>query len=248
MMRLATLIASFAAASSAFLWSAAVVRKPLGPSPVVVELFTSQGCSSCPPADELIRKIAADESLRGRVIPLAYHVDYWDHLGWRDAFSSAEWSQRQITYTRALHLDSPYTPQVVVNGSRQFVGSNAVALNASVEEASRQKPVGSVALDVRREGEKIEAVIRADAPSNSDVVVVLFQNDVATRIERGENEGRTASETAIVRRLLRAGTGSVSKSVTIDIDPAWKHLGIAAFVQDRATLAITTATVHDLSD
>jgi hypothetical protein len=244
-MRIASLIAFLAAAATVLL-NTAVVRKPPGSSPVVIELFTSQGCSSCPPADELIRKVELDESLRGQVIPLAFHVDYWDRLGWRDPFSSAEWSRRQITYARALHVDSAYTPQAVVNGSRQFVGSNAAMLNAAVAEASRQTPVGSVTLEVSQKGAKIEAVIRADAPANSDVVVVLFENDVTTRIERGENGGRTASEAAIVRRLQRAGTGPLAKSVTIDIEPGWKHLGIAAFVQDRTTLAITTPTVRYL--
>src|ERR1700686_1414096 len=98
-MRFASLIASLAAAAIVLL-SVAVVRNPPESSPVVIELFTSQGCSSCPPADELIRKVELDESLRGKVIPLAFHVDYWDHLGWRDPFSSAEWSRRQITYAR----------------------------------------------------------------------------------------------------------------------------------------------------
>src|SRR5216684_1734725 len=78
----------------------------LGPNPVVVELFTSQGCSSCPPADALIHDIAGDSALRGRVIPLAFHVDYWDRLGWRDPFSSAEWSQRQALYARTMRLNS----------------------------------------------------------------------------------------------------------------------------------------------
>src|SRR6476646_10282347 len=99
---------------------------------VVVELFTSQGCSSCPPADELLGRIARDPSLRGRVIPLAFHVDYWDHLGWRDPFSSPEWSQRQLDYVRAMHLSGAYTPQAVVGGAREFVGSNESQLFSAI--------------------------------------------------------------------------------------------------------------------
>ncbi|HUR81120.1 MAG TPA: DUF1223 domain-containing protein, partial [Thermoanaerobaculia bacterium] len=87
--------------------------------PVVLELFTSQGCSSCPSADEFLRKLAAKDK---RVIPLAFHVDYWNYLGWRDPFSSAEWSQRQGDYVRAMKLSTAYTPQLVINGSRQVVG------------------------------------------------------------------------------------------------------------------------------
>src|SRR3954452_18668487 len=99
----------------------------LGPSPVVVELFTSQGCSSCPPADALIHDIANDPAIRGRVIPLAFHVDYWDSLGWRAPFSSAEWPQRQARYARTMRLWSVYPPQPVVSGRRYFVGSNRAA-------------------------------------------------------------------------------------------------------------------------
>ncbi len=245
-MRAPSLLASIATAVATLAIGAAIIQKPLGPTPVVVELFTSQGCSSCPPADELIRNLARDQSLRGKVIPLAFHVDYWNHLGWRDPFSSADWSRRQMFYVRALRLDSAYTPQAVVNGARQFVGSNAAVLNAAVEEASRRKPVGNVTLAVTRQRAKIEAVVHAEAPADSDVVLVLFENDVTTRIERGENEGRTASEDAIVRRLVRVGTGSLTKTIPLDADPSWKRIGLAAFVQDRVTLAITSAAVRYL--
>ena len=108
----------------------------LGPNPVVVELFTSQGCSSCPPADALIREIAHDPALRGRVIPLAFHVDYWDQLGWRDPFSSAAYSARQADYaSKAFHGGDIYTPQMVVNGREALVGSNyrAATSRASAE-------------------------------------------------------------------------------------------------------------------
>jgi hypothetical protein len=238
-MRIVALIAS-AFAVAALL----TIQKPLGPNPVVVELFTSQGCSSCPPADDLIRNIAHDASLRGKIIPLAYHVDYWNYLGWRDPFSSADWSRRQMFYVRALHLNSAYTPQAVVNGSTQFVGSNAVALTSALQEASQKKQIGSVTIDLTRNGTKIEANVRADAPSNSEVVLVLFEDDVTTRVERGENEGRTLTNDAIVRQLLRLGTGSLQKTLTLAPDPSWKHLGVAVFVQDRSTLAITAATAR----
>src|SRR5205085_6783021 len=100
---------------------------------VVVELFTSQGCSSCPPADALISKLAQN---RGQVIPLAYHVDYWDRQGWRDPFSSSEWTARQMMYIRGFALNSAYTPQAVVNGTRQFVESSSTAMNAAIDAAS----------------------------------------------------------------------------------------------------------------
>jgi hypothetical protein len=215
----------------------------LGPTPVVVELFTSQGCSSCPPADALISQLAQQ---RGQVIPLAFHVDYWDHLGWRDPFSSKLWTQRQMMYVRSFHLNSAYTPEMVVNGAQQFVGSNAAAMNAAVEEASRAKPIGNVTVDVARHDSKIDATIRAEAPQSSDIVLVIFENNVATRIERGENEGRSATDDAIVRRIVRVGKGSLTQTVSVDTDPSWRRVGVVVFVQDRTTLAITAAAVRYL--
>src|SRR5438552_10240519 len=189
---------------------------------VVVELFTSQGCSSCPPADALI---AALTKHRGQVIPLAFHVDYWDNGAWRDPFSSRAWTQRQMMYVHHFALNGAHTPQMVVNGSRQFVGSNSMAMNAAIEEASRAKEAGKVAFDATRDGNKLTATIRADAPQNSDIVIAVFENDISTKIRGGENSGRTATDAAIVRTLMRVQNGTIS----IPIDPTWKHIGIVVF-------------------
>jgi hypothetical protein len=212
----------------------------LGPAPVVVELFTSQGCSSCPPADALIHDITADASLRGHVIPLAFHVDYWDRLGWRDPFSSAEWSRRQAFYAHAMHLNSAYTPQAIVGGIREFVGSNHSALDAALEHASNGKPRGDVALTVRRDGNSLVATIRATVPANDDVMLAVTEDGVTTKVQHGENAGRTITNDAIVRRLIRVTPGQTS--VTVPLDPAWRNLSAAAFVQDRDSLAIGAAT------
>src|SRR5262245_4669569 len=102
-------------------------KPTVGQEPVVLELYTSQGCSSCPPADALLSELAREREVP--VIALAYHVDYWNRLGWRDPFSSRDWSARQGQYVRVMKLDSAYTPQLVINGSRQVVGSNAFAIH-----------------------------------------------------------------------------------------------------------------------
>ena len=117
----------------------------LGPAPAVVELFTSQGCSSCPPADALIHDIANDPAMRGRVIPLAFHVDYWDSLGWRDPFSSVDWTQRQTRYARTMRLSSAYTPQAVVNGSRSTRSFTSCLRRASPARNRGQSPSTPVA-------------------------------------------------------------------------------------------------------
>jgi len=215
----------------------------LGPSPVVVELFTSQGCSSCPPADALIHDIASDPALRGRVIPLAFHVDYWDSLGWRDPFSSAEWTQRQARYARTMHLSSAYTPQAVVNGSREFVGSNRSALNAALEKASSEKSRTEIALTARREGNSLIANIHANVAANDDLMLAIVEDGVTTKIEHGENAGRTITNDAIVRKLVRVTPGRN----TIPLAVAWRNVSATAFVQDRNTLAIgasATASVR----
>lgn len=210
----------------------------LGPAPVVVELFTSQGCSSCPPADALIHEIANDPALRGRVIPLAFHVDYWDRLGWRDPFSSSKWTQRQARYARTMHLNSAYTPQAVVNGSREFVGSNRSALNAALEKASSEKPRAEITLSAHREGNSLIATIHAAVPAGADLMLAIVEDGVTTRIQHGENAGRTLTNDAIVRRLIHVTAG---QAVAVPLDPAWRNLSAAAFAQDRATLIIRAA-------
>src|SRR5947209_6181589 len=211
----------------------------LGPAPVVVELFTSQGCSSCPPADALIHDIANDPAMHGRVIPLAFHVDYWDSLGWRDPFSSAEWTQRQARYARTMHLSSVYTPQAVVNGTREFVGSNRSALSAALEKASNEKPRGEVTLTGRREGNSLIANIHANIAATDDLMLAIIEDGVTTKIEHGENAGRTITNDAVVRKLVRVAAGQ--RTVTVPIDAEWREVSAVAFVQERATLAIGAA-------
>jgi hypothetical protein len=212
------------------------LTKRLGPMPVVVELFTSQGCSSCPPADALIASIAGDESLRGRVIPLAYHVDYWDRLGWKDPFSSRAGTLRQMIYVRTLRVNSAYTPQAVVSGKRQLVGNNPATLDAAIVEASHARPFGSLSLDATRQGDTVVATVKAVAPE-MDVMLALVEYGVTTEVKAGENEGRTILNDAVVRSLSRVGPGRT----TLKVDPAWKQLGVVAFIQERDSMAIVNA-------
>jgi len=223
------------------------LAKRLGSSPVVVELFTSQGCSSCPPADAVLSDMARDPSLRGRIIPLAFHVDYWDRLGWRDPFSSPEWSRRQYMYVRALNLNSAYTPQIVVNGMRQFVGSYRAAIEVELVAQSNRKPAGEVQVTPTRHG--AEARIQVKAKGKGDLVVVVYDSVAPTAIARGENSGRTISNDAIVRRVVRAGNltgGELERTITLPIDPSWREPGVAVFLQDVETLAIGAAATARL--
>ncbi len=212
----------------------------VGEHPVVVELFTSQGCSSCPPADELLRRIARDPQLRGKVIPLAFHVDYWNHLGWRDPFSSPQWSQRQVDYVRTMKLASAYTPQVVINGSRQMVGSSTFEIYRAIEEESRRAPVGTVSVTPSSGA----VVIRAQSSKpDVDLIVVTFENGAQTKIIRGENTGKTLSNDAIVRTLRRAATLDGRNAVETKVSVRPQH-GVAAFLQERATRRIVAAAAY----
>lgn len=201
----------------------------VGASPVVVELFTSQGCSSCPPADELLGRIARDASLRGRVIPLAFHVDYWDHLGWRDPFSSPEWSQRQLEYVRAMHLSGAYTPQAVVGGSREFIGSNEGQLFSAIEQASKRSMPASIAI--------AGDAIRVNAPRELELIAITVENAQTTKVARGENGGRTLTNYAIVRKLTRLGAvkGQIERPL-----PAGTNV---VLLQDPKTMVIWAAAV-----
>lgn len=220
---------------------ASIPSTNVGEQPVLVELFTSQGCSSCPPADELLRRIAHDPNLRGRAIPLAYHVDYWDHLGWRDPFSSRDWSQRQGEYVRAMRLNSSYTPQVVVNGAREMVGSNAQQVYRAIEEESKRAPDANV--NVRAEGGQV--IVRASAPRGGvEVLVAMFENGATTNVLRGENGGRTIANDAIVRQLVRLssfdGKGTIEERVKL---PRGKTMGAVAFLQDVKTRRVLAAAM-----
>jgi hypothetical protein len=192
----------------------------------------------------LVRELATDTTLRGKVIPLAFHVDYWDRLGWRDPFSSPDWSHRQAFYVRAMHLPSAYTPQMVVNGARQFAGSHAGELDTALAEESKQAPFGSVRVSVTR-GDPLTVSVNAKVTSDrpTDVMLALVEDGIATKVMAGENAGRTIENDAIVRKLIRVGTGSTETTASIPLDKGWNpaRLGVVAFLQDRKTLAIRGA-------
>jgi hypothetical protein len=221
-----------------------------GTAPVVLELFTSQGCSSCPPADAVLSKLGRDPRFAGRVIPIAFHVDYWNYIGWSDPFSSADWTARQNEYARSLRLDSIYTPQLVVNGATHLNGSDESGVLSRIDEASRG-PTGVVKVTTRQDGNRLVVDVSAEVPARLDAgelhaVVVLFENGATTSVRRGENSGRTLVNDYIARKIESAFTlapdaGSHgAKTVTFDLDPSWNraNLGVAAFLQDPATMKI----------
>ena len=172
------------------------------PRPAVVELFTSEGCNSCPPAEAYVGELAG----RNDVLALAFHVDYWDDLGWRDRFGLSQSVERQRAYARSLRLSSVYTPEIVIDGRADYVGSNRVGIGNALKETREGVPVTlSVAngeADVRLgPGEK--ALHGKEA--GGDVVLVAYLRKAVSAIGRGENAGRTLDEYNIVRAVVPLG-------------------------------------------
>src|SRR6476661_624252 len=173
---------------------------------VVVELFTSEGCSSCPPADELLGRLRQDLSAKNiQVIPLGFHVDYWNSLGWKDRFSSAEFTQRQEQYTHALKVDGPYTPEMVVDGAVEFVGNDSGQAQRTIRQQASQletaqikiAPAGAEQLNIQVKG--------AASTGNALVMLAITEDNLTTQVGSGENGGRTLHHAAVVRELRQLG-------------------------------------------
>jgi hypothetical protein len=221
---------------------------------VILELFTSQGCSSCPPADRLLSRLGRDPKLAGRVIPLSFHVDYWNYIGWKDPFSSPRWSDRQRSYARAFRSSRIYTPQAVIDGRLECIGSREDLVRHRLEKALAAEPAGRVTLAAKPAGGiggsvqvKVGAKLaRAAGTGDLDVWVALVETGLTTPVGAGENASRTLKNDNVVRRLERAftvpaGAGSTrSGELALGLDKRWnpKNLRVVAFLQDPATMAI----------
>jgi hypothetical protein len=165
--------------------------------PAVVELFTSEGCSSCPPAELYTAELAQ----RGDVLALTFHVDYWDDLGWRDRFSLPQSTQRQHAYAAALHLRGVFTPQMVIDGRRSFVGNDRAAIGRDLS-VPREGPRIAVAL---HEGALRIRLGPSSGTSTGEVVLVAYRHSATTPIGLGENAGRTINEVNVVRSIRSLG-------------------------------------------
>lgn len=209
------------------------MKKALMCAVVLVELYTSQGCSSCPDADRLLSTWGADQARAGRIVPLSFDVDYWDYLGWKDVFSAPEWSRRQARYARALGSRT-YTPQMVVAGRETVVGSDEDALASAVARHAGEPARARIALSRR------SVVIEPGAgAAGLHAMVAYFENGLSTKVERGENAGRELRSDFVVRKLQDLGPLQEGKRWKRALDP--KALGVAVFLQDPETLAVYDA-------
>ncbi len=210
------------------------------PRPVVVELFTSQGCSSCPPADAYLGKLSA----RSDVLALSFHVDYWDDLGWRDRFALAQSVERQNLYARNLRRLSVYTPQLVVDGREDYVGSDDKAVARALSKNRDGVPVG---VSVREAQVLVEIGAQPGVPP-SDVMLVAYLRHAVSAIGRGENAGRTLEEFNVVRNLRTLGVWkgqAQSFRVPVASLPS-DATDVAVLVQPSGQAPIIGAAAHAL--
>ena len=241
-----------ALASSAASLPMRAAGAPEAPSPVVVELFTSQGCSTCPPADRLLARLGAEAG--ANVVALAFHVDFWNHLGWSDPFSSSEWTRRQEAYGRRFASEI-FTPEAVVGGTQAILGSDERALRAAIAAAAG-RPAVQVALAIEPSADALRARIELQVPAELqgrklDLLVAVVESGLSTAVGRGENAGRSLSEDFVVRSLDRVGrlgarTGATARfSATLPVAAGWSRdkLGVVAFLQDPSSLGICGAAV-----
>jgi len=201
---------------------------------VLVELFTSDGCSSCPPADELLAHLRQDLAAKNiQVVPLGFHVDYWNSLGWKDRFSSADFSHRQEQYARRLNLDGPYTPQMVVDGEQEFVGSNAGQAQRAISNAAGRPELATVKLSPVG-ADQLSIDVKAPATAgDAAVLLAITEDNLATKVGSGENNGHTLRHAAVVRELRSLGRlrdGGFQASVPIKLDKDWKREDLRAVV------------------
>lgn len=203
--------------------------------PIVVELFTSQGCNSCPPADALLGELAR----RPDVLALALHVTYWNDLGWKDGFSQATFDQRQNRYAQQMRRPSAYTPQMVINGSQDVVGSQRDAVNRALGKAARPAAIG-----VQKNGELVDVALPA-LSHDCDCVLTLFgvQSVASTSIGRGENSGRTLQEFQIVRSMqpLEGWRGAQKQLHVMPARGAGEITGYAVVAQERGSGNVVAA-------
>lgn len=193
------------------------------PSPVVLELFTSQGCSSCPPADALLGRLKADDA---DVLPLSLHVDYWNRIGWRDPYSSAAITTRQQNYAEWLGQDGVYTPELVVDGVRGVVGSDRAAVEQAIRQArAAHALLPPVALRVSGDGAGVLIAVGA-GPGRGQVLVVGYDGQHVTAIPRGENAGRTLTDTNVVRALAKVADWVGQPLTARAARPAGEHVAV----------------------
>jgi hypothetical protein len=216
-------------------------------NPVVVELFTSEGCSSCPPADALLVQLSQQQAKDGtQLILMGEHVDYWNYIGWTDRFSAKQFSERQSEYASALHAQI-YTPQMVIDGQEQFVGNDAADVHARIAAAAKTAKPAQVSLAWEGNG-RLHVAVHSSATEKAHVLVAVTEDRLSTSVQKGENGGQTLHHAAVVRQLREVGEvkdGGFEKTVDVPRQKDWMvgNLKVAVLVQDSGSKKILGAGV-----
>jgi len=215
-------------------------------TPVVVELFTSEGCSSCPPADLVLQRLEAGDGVPGAdVLALGEHVTYWDRLGWKDRFSADVFTKRQEDYTWQFHADSAYTPQMIVNGQAEFVGSDEQRARKEILKAA-EGPTARLDLAITGDLVNIKATSLPAGAKDADVILAITESRLYTDVQHGENGGRKLRHTGVVRSIVSLGRidnpkdGNYATQAHYHLDPSWRpeNLKLVVFLQSRRTKRI----------
>jgi hypothetical protein len=201
----------------------------------LIELYTSEGCSSCPSADKLVAKIAQEFKDKD-VYVLAYHVDYWNRLGWKDVFSSPQYSARQREYSDYLKLNGVYTPQAVVNGRTEFVGSDDSRMHAAIQQSLAKSNTAELDLNnIKINGNKAELTYKVSGASNSSLMLAVIKNHAQSQVKSGENSGRLLSHINIVQKLQSINLKNDAGNAGIDLPEGFnpRDWSIVGFVQSN---------------
>ena len=235
-------------------------------TPVVVELFTSEGCSSCPPADALLLKLESEQSISGtQIIAVEEHVDYWNQQGWSDPFSSSLWTARQEEYSYALKQNGAYTPEMIVAGRNAFVGSRSDAAVKAIHEASAAQ---SVSVEISRSLATAKAanepqfrisvgkLTGLSAGDSAEVWIGITEGGLSSQVAGGENAGRNLRHASVLRTLKRVGSAdgrseafSFQGEAAVKLRPEWKaqNLAVVVLVQERKSRHILAAGYQKLA-
>jgi hypothetical protein len=225
-------------------------------APVVVELFTSEGCSSCPPADALLMKLESAQPIQGaKVIAIEEHVDYWNHDGWTDPYSSADWTQRQVDYVLKFKGKEPFTPQMIVDGQTQMVGAQEPQARDAIQQAATQ-PQTDVSLTAGESSGNAQdfkvhvgKVVGNSDKDSAEVWLAITESGLASSVSAGENAGRDLHHASVLRSLHKIGVAkgngdtAFDSSTKVKFKSEWKrqNLQIVVFVQDKKSMRILGA-------
>jgi hypothetical protein len=224
---------------------------------VVVELFTSEGCSSCPPADLLLKKLSEEQAVHGaQVVALEEHVDYWNHLGWSDPYSSAEFTRRQEDYASVFHNATAYTPQMIVDGQTEVSATQASKAIAAIEESSRKPRVNVAVTQAAGSGVAFDISVSNSVAAGKhglELWLAVTERGLQSDVKAGENSGETLKHAAVVRSLHKVGDvhgdGALAKPVSVNASKQWKRdqLSVVAFVVEKDTRKIVGAGISPLA-